>query len=57
VQGQLKAVLILGLTHCMKSASHDFGIAMGTSAGCLGATRDGVPRLFGPFYFCGSHSA
>ena len=55
MQGQFEAILILGLTHCTKAASHDFCIAMGTAARCPGATRDGIPRLFVPFYLGRSH--
>ena len=56
VQCRFEAVLVLRLSHGMKAVCHDFGVAMGATARGLGATRDGVPRLFSPFYFCGSHS-
>ena len=51
MEGQSKAVAVLVQPHGLKAARHHLSIAVGAACRFLGASRDGVPRLVGPFYF------
>ena len=57
MERQLEAVAVFLQSHSLQATRHHFGIAMRTAGRTLGATRDGVPRFIGPFYFSGFHNS
>ena len=53
VQSQSEAIALFLQPHGLKAPRHHLGIAMRTTRRPLGTSRDGIPRLVGPFYFGG----
>ena len=48
VQGDVKAVAVVGVAHGLEAAGHALGVAMFAAGADLGTARDGVPSCLGP---------
>ena len=55
VQSQIEAPCVARRGHRLEPRRHPFGMAVFAGGRHLGATRDRVPGLFGPFDFAGAH--